>query len=87
MTTEKMLSFVEHLVELRKRLIVVIIAIVIGMGIAWNLSSEILTFIEKPLTGHTYLTELKEDVYRIVKERYPGAYSRFDLGKKVPGPK
>jgi sec-independent protein translocase protein TatC len=82
MTKEKMLSFVEHLVELRKRLIVVIIAIVIGMGVAWNVADDILAFIEKPLTGHTYLTELKEEVYRIVKDRYPGVYTHYDLGKK-----
>jgi len=82
MTNEKMLSFVEHLVELRKRLIVVIIAIVIGMGVAWNISDNILTFIERPLTGKTYLTDLKFEVYRIVKERYPGAYRHFELDKE-----
>jgi sec-independent protein translocase protein TatC len=82
MTNEKMLSFVEHLVELRKRLIVVIIAIVIGMGVAWNISNDILRFIEKPLTGQTYLTEMKSNVYRIVKERYPDLYSHFDLEKE-----
>jgi len=83
MTTEKMLSFVEHLVELRKRLIVVILAIVIGMGIAWNVSGEILTFIEKPLTGRTYLSELKTEAYRIVKERYPDFYTRHKLDKEI----
>jgi len=83
MTTEKMLSFVEHLVELRKRLIVVILAIVIGMGVAWNVADDILAFIEKPLTGKTYLTELKVEVYRIVKDRYPGVYTHFDLGKET----
>ena len=83
MTTEKMLSFVEHLVELRKRLIVVILAIVIGMGIAWNVSGEILTFIEKPLTGSTYLSEMKNEAYRIVKERYPDFYTRHKLDKEI----
>ena len=83
MTTEKMLSFVDHLVELRKRLIVVILAIVIGMGIAWNVSGEILTFIEKPLTGSTYLSEMKTEVYRIVKERYPDFYTRHKLDKEI----
>ncbi len=82
MTKEKMLSFVEHLVELRKRLIVVILAIVIGMGVAWNFAPDILAFIEKPLTGHTYLTELKVEVYQIVKDRYPGVYAHYDLGKE-----
>jgi sec-independent protein translocase protein TatC len=83
MTKEKMLSFVEHLVELRKRLIVVILAIVIGMGIAWNFADDILAFIEKPLTGRTYLTELKVEVYQIVKDRYPGVYAHYDLGKET----
>jgi len=82
MTNEKMLSFVEHLVELRKRLIIVFIAIIIGMGVAWNISDDILSFIEKPLTGQTYLTEFKADVYRIIKDRYPDVYSRFELGKE-----
>jgi sec-independent protein translocase protein TatC len=83
MTREKMLSFVEHLVELRKRLIVVIIAIVIGMGVAWNVADDILAFIEKPLTGDTYLTDVKKEVYRIVKDRYPGVYAHYDLGKEI----
>jgi sec-independent protein translocase protein TatC len=52
------------------------------MGVAWNVSDDILTFIERPLTGKTYLTDLKGEVYRIVKERYPGAYSRFELDKE-----
>ncbi len=83
MTKEKILPFVEHLVELRKRLIIVIIAIVIGMGIAWNVADDLLAFVEKPLTGHTYLTEVKTRVYRIVKDRYPGLYARYNLEKEA----
>lgn len=83
MTKEKILPFVEHLVELRKRLIIVIIAIVIGMGFAWNVADDLLAFVEKPLTGHTYLTEVKTRVYRIVKDRYPGLYTRYNLEKEA----
>ena len=54
---EKVLPFMEHLVELRKRLIVCVIAIVIGMGVAWNFSNDLLKFVEKPLTGKTYLSD------------------------------
>jgi hypothetical protein len=43
-------------------LIFIVVTIVIGMGISWNFSSRMLTFIEKPLTGPTYLTELKKDI-------------------------
>ena len=81
MTTEKALPFIEHLVELRKRLIIVFVAVTVAMGVAWNFSPGMLTFIEKPLTGHTYLTELKENVYDGLKNRYPAFYKRYDLGK------
>ena len=63
MSEEKVLPFIEHLVELRKRLMVIVIAVVIGMGVAWNFSSGLLNFIEKPLTGATYLTEVKKRAY------------------------
>jgi sec-independent protein translocase protein TatC len=80
MAEEKVLPFMEHLVELRKRLIVCTIAIVIGMGVAWNFSNELLTFVEKPLTGKTYLTEMKKQVYNELKQRYPAAYKRYQMG-------
>lgn len=76
---EKVLPFMEHLVELRKRLIVCVIAIVIGMGVAWNFSNDLLKFVEKPLTGKTYLSDLKKSLYQEVKKRYPQAYQQFKL--------
>src|SRR5665647_903202 len=63
MNEEKVVPFIEHLVELRKRLVVIVIAVVVGMGVAWNFSGDLLKFVEKPLTGKTYLTEIKKDVY------------------------
>jgi sec-independent protein translocase protein TatC len=80
---ERVLPFIEHLAELRKRLIVIVTAIVIGMGVSWNFSTPLLKFIEKPLTGQTYLTEVKKKVYDKVKERYPAVYSHYQLGKEV----
>ena len=79
---ERVLPFIEHLAELRKRLIVIVTAIVIGMGVSWNFSTPLLKFIEKPLTGQTYLTEVKKKVYDKVKERYPAVYSHYQLGKE-----
>jgi sec-independent protein translocase protein TatC len=81
---EKVLPFIEHLVELRKRLIVCVTAIIIGMGVSWNYSTDLLKFIEKPLTGQTYLTETKKFVYEKVKERYPAVYSHFKLDEEKP---
>ena len=73
----------EHLVELRKRLIICVVAVVIGMGFAWNFSNDLLNFVERPLTGKTYLTELKKVVYQKVKERYPSIYARYKLDKDL----
>lgn len=83
MTQEKVLPFIEHLVELRKRLIVIVVAVVIGMGVAWNFSNDILSFIEKPITGKTYLTEIKKTVYLEVKKRFPTLYNRYQLDKEM----
>jgi len=79
---EKVLPFIEHLAELRKRLIVIVTAIVIGMGVSWNFSTPLLKFIEKPLTGQTYLTDIKKKIYDKVKERYPAVYSHYQLSKE-----
>jgi sec-independent protein translocase protein TatC len=86
MAEEKVLPFIEHLVELRKRLMIVVIAVVIGMGVAWNYSTDILNFIEKPLTGKTYLTDIKKDVYLKVKELAPSLYTRYKLDQEINAP-
>ncbi len=83
MSNEKIMPFMGHLVELRKRLIICVTAIIIGMGVAWSFSNDLLNFVEKPLTGKTYLTEIKKDVYAMVKERYPALYSHYKLEKEV----
>lgn len=83
MDNEKVLPFLEHLVELRKRLIIIVIAIIIGMGVSWNFSDTLLNFVEKPLTGRTYLTDVKKTVYLEVKKRYPAMYERYQLEKEM----
>lgn len=86
MSDEKVLPFMEHLVELRKRLIVSVIAIVIGMGVAWSFSNDILKFVEKPLTGQTYLTDIKKQFYGELKKRYPDAYKQYKIGDEQAVP-
>jgi sec-independent protein translocase protein TatC len=83
MAEERVLPFIEHLVELRKRLIICVVAIVVGMGLAWNFSNDLLRFVEKPLSGQTYLTEIKKVVYAKVRERYPAVYNRYQLDKEI----
>jgi len=86
MAEEKVLPFIEHLVELRKRLMVIVIAVVVGMGVAWNFSTDVLNFIEKPLTGKTYLTDVKKDVYLKVKDLAPSLYTRYKLEQEINAP-
>jgi sec-independent protein translocase protein TatC len=84
LSNEKVLPFIEHLVELRKRLIIIVVAVIIGMGVAWNVSVELLNFIEKPLTGATYLTNIKKRIYAEVKSRAPDLYTRYKLEQDIP---
>jgi len=86
MSEEKVVPFMEHLVELRKRLIVIVVAVIIGMGVAWNYSNDLMKFVEKPLTGKTYLTDIKKDVYLKVKELAPSMYTRYKLDQEVNAP-
>jgi sec-independent protein translocase protein TatC len=86
MSEEKVAPFIEHLVELRKRLVIIVIAVVVGMGVAWNFSTDLLKFMEKPLTGKTYLTEIKKDVYLKVKELAPSMYTRYKLEQEINAP-
>lgn len=86
MSEEKTIPFIEHLVELRKRLVIIVIAIVVGMGVAWNFSTDLLKFVEKPLTGKTYLTDIKKDVYLKVKELAPSMYIRYKLEQEINAP-
>ncbi len=86
MSTEKVLPFLEHLVELRKRLIVIVVAVVIGMGVSWNISTRVLDFVQRPLSGKTYLTEVKKRVYGEVKIRFPALYDRYKLDQELNTP-
>jgi sec-independent protein translocase protein TatC len=83
----KVMSFLDHLAELRKRLLWSIVALLIGMGVAWNVSDRLLTFIERPLTGHTYLSTVKAQVYGVIQERFPAVSARYKLGAALADPR
>ncbi len=83
MTEWKAPALIEILTVLRKRLIVIIAAVIIGMGISWSFSPSLLSFVEKPLTGRTYLTDMKKAVYEKVKQRWPAIYGHYKLDKDV----
>jgi len=79
------MPLLEHPTELRARLLRCIIALLIGMAIAWNYSDALLTFVERPLTGHTYLIEVKAKVAQVMQQHFPGVYGRFKLGQEPAG--
>ena len=81
----KTMPLLEHLTELRVRLLRCIVALLIGMAIAWNYSDALLTFVERPLTGHTYLIEVKAKVAQAMQQHFPGVYGRFKLGQEPAG--
>lgn len=86
MSDEKVVPIIEHLVELRRCLIIILVAVIIGMGVAWNFSTDLLRFIEKPLTGQTYLTDIKKQIYLKVKELAPSMYTRYKLEQDITLP-
>lgn len=69
MQQEQKMPFTSHLVELRKRLIVSIIAVAIGFGISYNYSNELFTILAKPLPPHTTFafTRLIEPFFTYLK--------------------
>jgi sec-independent protein translocase protein TatC len=83
----KTMALVEHLTELRQRLLWSIFALLVGMGVAWNYSGSLLAFVERPLSGHTYLVEIKAKVYEAMKSRFPAVYERYNLGENLTGPR
>jgi sec-independent protein translocase protein TatC len=80
MSDPKVMSLIDHLTELRTRLLRCLFALFIGMGVAWHFSPALLSFVERPLSGHTYLNEVKAAVYEAVKQRYPSIYARYRPG-------
>jgi sec-independent protein translocase protein TatC len=78
-TNGRTFSLMELLVDLRKRLIVLFVALVIGMGVSWNFSPDLLTLMQRPLTGNTYLTALKNEFSAGVAERFPALYRQLNL--------
>ena len=65
------MSFLEHLQELRKRLIVMIVALFIGMAIAWPLTATVQRFIQKPLREPSITQKWQYAVTTWATQKFP----------------
>ena len=79
------MSLIEHLTELRARMISCVIALLIGMGVAWNFADTLLGVIERPLAGNTYLVTVKARAYETLRARFPELARRVNLAPELTG--
>lgn len=77
------MSFLEHLQELRKRLIVMIVALFIGMAVAWPLTATVQRFIQKPLREPSITQKWQYEVTVWATQKIPLLQS---LGVKAKPP-
>jgi len=78
------MSFLEHLEELRKRLIISIVALVIGMGIAWPLVPTVQKIITRPLNEPSITQRWHYSIESYLLEKFPNATKSFGLEKPEP---
>ncbi len=78
------MPFLEHLEELRRRLIICIVAVVIGTGIAWPLVPTVQKFITRPLQEPSITQEWHYSLETFLLRKFPEAARSFGLGKPEP---
>jgi len=78
------MSFLEHLEELRKRLIISMVALVIGMGIAWPLVPAVQKIITRPLNEPSITQRWHYAIESYLLEKFPHAAKSFGLEKPEP---
>jgi sec-independent protein translocase protein TatC len=79
------MSFLEHLEELRKRLIISLIALVIGMALAWPLVPAVQRFMQRPLMEPSLTQKWYYSMQTWAAHKYPDLTRR--LGAEPAPPK
>jgi len=77
------MSFLDHLQELRQRLIVILIAMFIGMAVAWPLAPTVQRFIQKPLREPSLTQKWQYEVTAWATQKFP-TLKRLGLEAKPP---
>jgi sec-independent protein translocase protein TatC len=78
------MSFLEHLQELRTRLIVVIVALFIAAAVAWPLTPMVQRFIQRPLMEPSLVQKLQYSVASWAQKQFPDLAQRLGLEPKPP---
>jgi sec-independent protein translocase protein TatC len=78
------MSFLEHLEELRKRLIISIIAMVVGMAIAWPFVPTVQKFITRPLNEPSITQRWYYSLETLLLQKFPKAAKSFGLEQPEP---
>ncbi len=78
------MSFLEHLEELRKRLIISLAALVIGMAIAWPLVPAVQRIITRPLNEPSITERWHYSIETFLIRKFPDAAKGFGLEKAQP---
>jgi len=78
------MSFLEHLEELRKRLIISVIALLICMGIAWPLVPTVQQFITKPLQEPSVTQKWSYAMESWMVKKFPQVSNRLGLEPTEP---
>ena len=77
--TEPEMPFLEHLQELRQRLIISLIALFIGMALAWTFALSALTIIQRPLTQPSLTKKLQYHLETFLQRKYPQLAEQLHL--------
>ena len=78
------MSFLDHLQELRKRLIIILIALFIGMAVAWPLAPTVQRFMQKPLTEPSITQKWQYSVTLWANQKFPTLTKSLGLEARPP---
>lgn len=78
------MSFLEHLQELRKRLIISCIALFIGMAVAWPLTHAVERFIQRPLREPSFTQKLQYSASVWATQKFPKLSETLGLKADPP---
>lgn len=78
------MSFLEHLQELRKRLIISFIALFIGMAVAWPLTHRVESFIQRPLREPSLTQKINYQLSSWTVRHFPNLAQKLGLKPQPP---